>query len=187
MAASMLAHVRAMARNNAWSNARLLAACTRLSDEAFAATRTSFFPSLRETLNHIHVVDRYYLDDLRGVGRRRLEDEVPYPRAADLAEAQRALDRELIAFCDGLNEADLERTVTIDRPDGRRYDERIMDVLAHLFQHQIHHRGQAHAMLSGTQVPPPQLDEFFLAEDAPRRREELRALGLDDGRPGDLP
>ena len=40
--------------------------------------------------------------------------------------------------------------------------ERLDAVLAHLFQHQIHHRGQAHAMLAGTDVPPPQLDEFFL-------------------------
>ena len=36
-------------------------------------------------------------------------------------------------------------------------------VLAHLFMHQTHHRGQAHAMLSGTPVRPPQLDEFLLA------------------------
>jgi hypothetical protein len=51
-------------------------------------------------------------------------------------------------------------------------------VLAHLFQHQIHHRGQAHAMLAGTGVKPPQLDEFFLAEETPLRAEELAALGL---------
>ena len=49
-------------------------------------------------------------------------------------------------------------------PDGRP-KERIGAVLAHLFQHQIHHRGQAHAMLAGTDVKPPQLDEFFLDHD----------------------
>ena len=43
--------------------------------------------------------------------------------------------------------------------------ERTDAILAHLFQHQIHHRGQAHAMLAGTAVPPPQLDEFFLDYD----------------------
>jgi uncharacterized damage-inducible protein DinB len=51
-------------------------------------------------------------------------------------------------------------------------------VLAHLFIHQIHHRGQAHAMLAGTAVKPPQLDEFFLDEDAPRHDAEFRALGI---------
>jgi uncharacterized damage-inducible protein DinB len=51
-------------------------------------------------------------------------------------------------------------------------------VLNHLFVHQIHHRGQVHAMLAGTSVKPPQLDEFFLAQDEPLRRHELLALAL---------
>jgi hypothetical protein len=54
-------------------------------------------------------------------------------------------------------------------------------VLAHLFQHDIHHRGQVHAMLAGTAVAPPQLDEFFLAQDADLRAEDLRAMGLAEG------
>jgi uncharacterized damage-inducible protein DinB len=58
--------------------------------------------------------------------------------------------------------------------------EPLVRVLAHLFQHQIHHRGQAHAMLASTAVAPPQLDEFFLAEEAPLRAEELLALGLHE-------
>jgi uncharacterized damage-inducible protein DinB len=50
-------------------------------------------------------------------------------------------------------------------------------LLLHLFQHQVHHRGQAHAMLSATTVPPPQLDEFFAAEEAPLRAREFAELG----------
>jgi hypothetical protein len=46
-------------------------------------------------------------------------------------------------------------------------------LLMHLFQHQIHHRGQAHAMLSGTRIKPPQLDEFFSIAEAPLRASEL--------------
>ena len=49
-------------------------------------------------------------------------------------------------------------------------------MLAHLFMHQTHHRGQAHAMLSGTAVKPPQLDEFLLASDASLRVPDLAAL-----------
>jgi len=41
--------------------------------------------------------------------------------------------------------------------------------------HQMHHRGQ---VLAGTSVPPPQLDEFFLEQDAPRRADEEAALGF---------
>jgi uncharacterized damage-inducible protein DinB len=55
--------------------------------------------------------------------------------------------------------------------------ERCDRLLLHLFEHQIHHRGQAHCMLSGTSVPPPQLDEFFMAGDAPRREGDMAALG----------
>ena len=58
--------------------------------------------------------------------------------------------------------------------------ERVRRLLAHIFEHQIHHRGQAHAMLSGTSVPPPQLDEFFSAAEAHLRAEELAALGLSE-------
>jgi uncharacterized damage-inducible protein DinB len=48
----------------------------------------------------------------------------------------------------------------------------------HLNVHQIHHRGQVHAMLAGTAVKPPQLDEFFMSEELPLREAELRELGL---------
>jgi hypothetical protein len=56
-------------------------------------------------------------------------------------------------------------------------------VLAHLLQHDIHHRGQVHAMLAGSGVAPPQLDEFLLAQDAPLRAADLAALGLEPGLP----
>jgi len=55
--------------------------------------------------------------------------------------------------------------------------ERADRLLLHLFQHQIHHRGQAHAMLSGTSAPPPQLDEFFSVAEAPLRAVEFNELG----------
>jgi uncharacterized damage-inducible protein DinB len=55
-------------------------------------------------------------------------------------------------------------------------------LLAHLFQHQIHHRGQAHAMLAGTPVKPPQLDEFFCANEAHLRATELAEIGLSEAR-----
>ena len=179
MVASLADHFRLMARNNAWANARLLAACMRLSPEEFAAPRTGFFPSLRRTLNHILFVDRAYLADLKGTGRAHGADPIPYPDAVDLAAAQTTVDRELVAFCDGLDDAGLDRQVAIDRRDGVAYRETVAAILSHLFQHQIHHRGQAHAMLSGTRVPPPQLDEFFLASDAPRRDADLKRLGLE--------
>ena len=58
--------------------------------------------------------------------------------------------------------------------------ERADRVMLHLFQHQIHHRGQIHAMLASTPVPPPQLDEFFLNSDIDRtpRADDFVELGF---------
>lgn len=176
-------HFRATARNNAWSNHRLLQACARLSEADYRALRTSFFPSIALTLNHILTIDWYYLDALEGAGRGlqiyALDDE-PCATLAELTQEQTAADRRLIAFCDALDEPGLGRIAVLVRPGGARYPERAQDVLAHLFVHQIHHRGQVHAMLAGTPVSPPQLDEFFLAQDAPLRAEEFEALAFDE-------
>ncbi|HYC04862.1 MAG TPA: DinB family protein [Azospirillaceae bacterium] len=172
---------RAMAYNNAWANHRLLTACLRLSAAEFAAPRTGFFPSLRATLNHIVIIDRFYVDALEGgtLGLAALRDPEPCPDAASLRAAQAAVDRRLIAVTEGLDVAALERVVRIHR--GERVQEERMDrLLLHLFQHQVHHRGQAHAMLSGTSVPPPQLDEFFSEEEWPLRAAELAELGLSE-------
>jgi uncharacterized damage-inducible protein DinB len=169
-----------MARNNAWSNLRLLRACAALTREELVAKRTSFFPTIQLTLNHILLVDAYYLDGLEGGGRGLavFAEPIPFPRVSDLAVAQAASDARLVGFCDGLDAQALERTVSLDRGDEGIAQERTHAVLSHLFVHQVHHRGQVHAMLSGTSVAPPQLDEFFLAYDAPRRARELAELGL---------
>jgi uncharacterized damage-inducible protein DinB len=169
-----------MARNNAWSNQRLIDACRALSQQEFEATRVSFFPSLQRTLNHILIVDWYYLDGLEqgGRGPAVCANELPFPKLADLAIAQAAADERLVRYCDALAEDALEHRVVLDRGEHGITHEAIHAVLAHLFVHQIHHRGQAHAMLAGTRVAPPQLDEFFLAWDAPRREAELRRLGF---------
>ena len=171
-------YLRAMAFNNAWANHRLLAACAKLTQAEFEATRTSFFPSLKATLNHILVVDWYYVDALEGgsLGPAAWADETPCGTVADLEREQSAVDRRLIAVCDGLTEERFASQVRLIRDDHVQV-ERMDRVLLHLFQHQVHHRGQAHAMLAGTSVAPPQLDEFFAAEEAPLRATEIAALG----------
>ncbi|MEO3430642.1 DinB family protein [Pelagibius sp. CAU 1746] len=171
-------YLLAQARNNAWANCRLLRACASLPQPELEAPRTGFFPSLLATLNHILIVDWYYVDALEGgtLGLAAFIDEVPCKTPSDLCREQESVDRRLIRLCEGLNESALGATVRLIRRDGDRF-ERCDRVLLHLFEHQIHHRGQAHAMLSGTSVAPPQLDEFFLDQDAGMRRGDLEALG----------
>src|SRR5207244_4432619 len=159
---------------------RLHRACAELTDAEYRAKRTSFFPSLPATLSHIVTVDRYYLDQLEkgGLGYTVFAKDEPFDTLAELAVAQLASDRRLIAFCDRLDAAGTSGEVILDRGAQGRFTDTVANVLEHLFVHQIHHRGQAHAMLAGTSVKPPQLDEFFLEQDAGLRATELRALAL---------
>src|SRR6201986_724316 len=81
---------RAFAYNNAWANHRLLGACAELSQAEFEAERAGFFPSLQKTLNHIHVIDLFYVDALEGgwLGPRAWSNAVPYPDVAGIQRAQ---------------------------------------------------------------------------------------------------
>ncbi|MGX7872374.1 DinB family protein [Mesorhizobium sp. ORM6] len=177
---NLLDHLRRMAANNLWSNDRLYRAVLALKPGEFEAERTSFFPSIKATLNHVLAVDYLYLDFLEagGVGAAAHDDFVPFDEPHALSAAQAAADRRLIAFCGGLSETDLDRRVITDRREDGMIPERIGDILAHVFLHDIHHRGQVHAMLSGTSVKPPQLDEFLLDYDVKLRQAEVEQLGL---------
>ena len=182
---NMLAqYITSQAYNNAWANHRLLKACAQLTEAEFQATRVSFFPTIQSTLNHILTCDWFYLDALE----RELRGDVPHPDCytffaqdepctdcATLQAQQQASDARLIAHCRSLCDVDLARPVTILR-DTPQTDTRLR-LLAHLFQHQIHHRGQVHAMLAGTRIAPPQLDEFFCAGEADERAQDFAELG----------
>ncbi|MBC7975049.1 MAG: DinB family protein [Myxococcales bacterium] len=181
-------HLLTEAFNNAWANHRLLGACAQLSPAEFAAPRTGFFPSIRATLNHTLTVDWYYLDAIErslagkppnGAFMAFYEPAEPFATCAALQAAQRLSDGRLIAVCEPLDAAALARIVVVPRQAGLTY-EPLSRLLAHLFQHQVHHRGQVHSMLSGTSVAPPQLDEFFCTWDAPLRADDFRALGFTE-------
>jgi len=178
MSATIVQTYRAFAYNNAWANHRLLVACQNLSQVEFEAVRTGFFPSLRNTLNHILVIDRFYVDALEGgwLGPKAWEDPVPCVAVADLRVEQSAVDRRLIHVCESLTADSLDEVVQINRTT-RVQTERRDRLLMHLFQHQIHHRGQAHSMLAGTAIDPPQLDEFFPIDEAHLRAAEFGELG----------
>ena len=111
---------------------------------------------------------------------QRYHDPVPdFADAASLYDQQIASDRRLLAFCERQTEASLAEGLSLPRPNRTPPPSSVISILEHLFQHQTHHRGQAHAMLAGTRVKPPQLDEFFLAGEQHLRRDELLALGLE--------
>jgi uncharacterized damage-inducible protein DinB len=187
-APSLARHFAAEAHNNAWANHRLLAACCRLSQAEFVAPRTSFFPSIMATLNHILTVDWFYLEilerSLAGLPPaenpgRHFDPEEPFGRCADLSREQHLADARLVDLAESLDDRKLAMPVLLPRREGVVRDS-VERILAHLFQHDIHHRGQVHAMLSGTSVKPPQLDEFYCANEAHLRAAEFGELGFSE-------
>lgn len=186
----LLPFLRQQARANRLANHRLNTAMASLAHAEFGAPRTGFFSSLAGTLNHILSVDLYYLVALhREPGAAGVWHAfVPHDTLASLAAAQALSDQRFIALLDGLAPSALDEAVELDR-GSHVQTERFGHVVAHLLNHQVHHRGQAHAMLSGTPVAPPQLDEFLMPSEAHLRSNDLQALGwteaaLFDGLPG---
>jgi uncharacterized damage-inducible protein DinB len=178
----------AQAVNNLVSNHRLLSACASLDDAALWAPRAGFFPSILRTLNHLLTVDRYYVSALERAAAGLPVDpgalavfdpEAPFSQLAPLADAQGAVDRRLLGLCRGLQDPLLQGVVPVQRADHVAL-EPTPRLLLHLFQHQVHHRGQVHGMLSGAGLRPPQLDEVFCVGDAQRRAADLAALGLSE-------
>jgi uncharacterized damage-inducible protein DinB len=125
--------------NNGWANHRLLAACTRLSQSEFIARRTGFFPSVQATLNHILVIDLFYVDAMEGgtLGPAAWADPEPCATTDALRQAQADVDRRLIEVVERLDTHGLERVVEVHRGT-RTQHERMDRLLLHLFQHQIH-------------------------------------------------
>ena len=118
----LLAHLRAQARANRLANRRLHEAMQALSRDDLHAPRTSFFPSLVGTLNHILAVDVYYLDALHGVAAMAANYDafVAADTLADLVPRQEASDVRLIAYCDALTPPRSTRRSRIDRSEPRR-------------------------------------------------------------------
>jgi uncharacterized damage-inducible protein DinB len=173
--------LRIQAHANRLANLRLHGAMAALSAAEFDLPRIGFFPSLAATLNHILAVDQYYIGALLGEAdlQGHWDRFVPAASLAALAGRQAESDERLIACCDKLDAAGCDAWVEMPRSDHVQRD-RAAHVLAHLFMHQTHHRGQAHAMLSSTAVEPPQLDEFLMPSDARYRSTEMAALGWDE-------
>ena len=176
---SLVEHFRAMARNNLWSNHRLYKACAQLAPQDYFRDRGAFFRSIHGTLNHILLVDRYYVAAVTGEHAEsgRLDHEL-YSDLPSLSAAQGITDRQLVALCDALTPEHLEVITRWTDSEGDACGDPVHVVLTHLIVHQIHHRGQVHNMLSGTGVKPPQLDEYFLSRDAPLREGDLREVGI---------
>lgn len=155
----LIEHFRRMARYNRVANERLYAAVARLPRDAFEARRPAFFGSIRGTLNHIVVGDRIWLTRFAGeVAASTDLDAILYPALDDLRVARIAEDERIDTMAEGLTAEFLASDLTYVANDGREMTDPANVAVAHFFNHQTHHRGQVHNMLSQTDVAPPSLD-----------------------------
>jgi uncharacterized damage-inducible protein DinB len=167
----LAAHLRTMAAYNAWANRRLYAAAAALPDAAYRRHAGAYFGSLQGTLNHLLAADRIWLRRLTGEGEapNRL-DVILFEQLDALRAARVAEDARLESYVAGLSAADLDASFDYATTGGRPQRQPRWEVLAHLFNHQTHHRGQAHAILTrlGVAEPPPLDLLIMLREQATR-------------------
>jgi len=156
--AAVREHFLEMARYNAWANARLYRMAASLPDESYKRAVGVYFKSLHGTLNHILVADSIWMRRLTGAGNHpdRL-DAIMFDRLPALDAARMALDARIIEFVESLTDSHLEEMWEYRTLNGTPQRQRRRDVLAHVFNHQTHHRGQAHAIVSilGVAEPTP--------------------------------
>ncbi len=164
-------YAREMARYNAWQNRSLLAAADTLDEAARQAGRGAFFGSIAGTLNHILWADRVWLLRLAGgAGPRAGAIPESVAETTDWAayKAERAeTDARLTDWAARLDEAALAGVLSwYSGAAGREVSRPRAMLVAHLFNHQTHHRGQVHAMLTAAGARPGPTDLAFMPADA---------------------
>jgi uncharacterized damage-inducible protein DinB len=156
----MKQHFALLAAYNTWCNERLYDAAAQLSDADYRADRGAFFRSLHGTLNHLLAADRIWMRRFTGEGEapNRL-DAILFHELADLRLARQAEDRRIVRYADALSQKDLDGTIsylTVVNPSP--VTQPLAPALIHFFNHQTHHRGQAHCILTGLGVDAPSFD-----------------------------
>ena len=160
---SLLTHYRMFGHYNAWANARLYDAAAMLTPEQFRADRGAFFKSVQGTLNHLLVTDRIWQKRFTGEGDApdRL-DAILFERFDELRTARIAEDARIVRYVDGLDEIRIAGTIKYRRVSSpEEFEQQLAPALAHWFNHQTHHRGQVHALLTGIAGCAPELDLLF--------------------------
>jgi len=162
-----LGYFRTFARYNAWANRRLYAACAELPEGELMKPRAAFFGSIHGTLNHIMVGDRMWIGRVTShVPQIASLDQILYADFVGLRVAREAEDAHILNVIEGLAESRLDEDLAYRTMAGEAHRTPLRLVLGHMFNHQTHHRGQAHGLLSQTAVAPPPLDLIHYLREA---------------------
>ena len=155
----MIEHVRMLARYNRIANERLYGVCAQLKEAEYRRTREGSFGSIHGLLNHILLGDRIWMSRFQGGGSTTpplhsiLFETFPELRSARIEE-----DRNIEAFFESIDATFLKRSLRYRNSQGKDCTDVAEIAVLHLFNHQTHHRGQVHVMISQSGVQPPSLD-----------------------------
>jgi uncharacterized damage-inducible protein DinB len=156
---AFIEHFQLMARYNRLANERLYDSCASLSDDERKRPRKAFFTSIHGTLNHIVTGDRIWMTRFEGGEAPSTGlDAILYDDFAELWAARAIEDQRIDRFVEGLDPAFLEGAIAYINNQGKLYIDPVRVLLPHFFNHQTHHRGQVHDMLSQAGVRTPVLD-----------------------------
>lgn len=160
----LLDQVRTFARYNAWANQRVHGTIASLDDAAYRRDGGAFFKSIHGTWNHLLIGDRLWLrrfgEAVEGEAPTAL-DAILYDDRAALIAARERMDAHVLRFAEGLDDAGLARPVTYATTTGASFTQPLAPLLAHLFNHQTHHRGQVHVLITSSGAPAPALDLIY--------------------------
>jgi uncharacterized damage-inducible protein DinB len=159
----MKRHFAVMAAYNRWANIRVYKMAAALPDELYRKQIDIYFKSLHGTLNHILAADRIWMHRLDGKGDHpgKLNATI-HDDLVSLTEARVAEDQRIVNFVDSLADADFEKSWDYATLNGTPQRQYVREILAHLFNHQTHHRGQAHAALTALGVSEPEPLDLLL-------------------------
>jgi uncharacterized damage-inducible protein DinB len=164
---TMTERYRRLAIYNFWANRRLYDAAAQVGDADYRANRGAFFKSLHGTLNHLLVGDRIWMRRFTGAGDAPAKlDAILFEDMAELRRAREAEDQRIEAYVNGFDAEKLKSTfsyATITNP--ARIEQPFCEALDHFFNHQTHHRGQAHCLLTAIAGEAPSLDLIILQRE----------------------
>lgn len=156
------AYVTTMARYNLWQNASLYGAADTLTDEARKFDRGAFFRSIHGTFCHLLWADQTWLSRFAGMPKPAAPNRESSTMIEDWQElmaARRAFDATILQWAEGLSPDWLSGNVTwFSGLNGREMTMQAPVLVMHFFNHQTHHRGQAHAMLTAAGAKPDDTD-----------------------------
>jgi uncharacterized damage-inducible protein DinB len=163
-----IAYIQTMARYNRWQNRNLYGAANTLTDEARAADRGAFFRSIHGTFSHLLWADAMWMHRFAGTEKPDvvIGQSADYVTNWDDLQARRtALDTIIIDWTKTVDPAWLQGNLTWwSGAENRQMSTPIARAVVHFFNHQTHHRGQVHAMLTAAGTKPEVTDLMWMPE-----------------------